>query len=66
MITKKQFSQKIKKDYDIYMLKLMITECENIKMNELKHLSKEELIDRAYKHIENLDMLRVMAKKGVI
>ena len=66
MVTKKQFSQKIKKDYDIYMLKLMITECENIKMNELKQLSKEQLIDRAYKHIENFDMLKVMVKKGII
>ena len=66
MVTKKQFSQKIKKDYDIYMLKLMITECENIKMNELKQLSKEQLIDRAYKHIENFDMLKVIVKKGMI
>lgn len=66
MITKKQFSQKIKKDYDIYMLKLIIAECENIKINKLKYLSKEELINRSYKHIENLDMLRVMVKKGMI
>ena len=66
MVTKKQFSQKIKKDYDIYMLKSIITECENIKMNELKQLSKEQLIDRAYKHIENFDMLKVIVKKGMI
>lgn len=60
MISKESLRKKIKKPIDVYNLKLIIANCEEVKLNSLKHLSKDALVERAYKSIENYKLLNLL------
>ena len=64
MISKEELKKKIKKPIDEFYLKQIISTCEDVKINSLKHLSKNELIDRAYKNIESYRLLNLIMNES--